>query len=148
MNLKVFHILKEKNKQELLDILLLVCSKNLNAEELLYNILNNKKTSSKKALIKIMKLIDDPTSEYTNVYMTAKHFLETSISEEETMAVALELAIRFMDELEEYDYMYPQELLDMTLEFFAGTLAISLKKNDTSSAEKLYKRIPGDNEYF
>lgn len=137
-------MLKNKTQEELLEILIFVCNKNQNAAVLLHNILNKKKRSPKRVLTKILRLVDDPTSEYTDIYLLVKDFLETSISDEDMLLVAVESADRFIDELISYDYMHPEELLDRALELYDRALSIASCQSNLQSGQKLYDMIPFD----
>jgi hypothetical protein len=145
---KDYVLLESKTKKELLYILKVVCDKNENAAELLHNILHNKKTSSKRVLNKIFRLLENPTSNYTTTYVSVKHFLETSISAEDTLKVALESTERFIDELVSYDYMHPDELYDMTLELYDKALSIASSQGSIQSGAKLYDMIPSEIDSF
>ena len=145
---KDYSLLEAKTKRELLDILKIVCDKNENANELLHNILNNKKTSSIRTLKKVYKLLDDPTSDYTQIYLLVKRFLETSISNDDALNVAVKSAERFIDELISYDSMHPDELFDMTMELYDQALSMASCQNHILSGTKLYVMIPSDYDSF
>ena len=81
LNQKDLERLKQKSKEELLELIVTICNKNDNAMEYIHNVLNSKVSNSKATLKKIQKMLDNPASEYSSVYMVVKHFLETNISD-------------------------------------------------------------------
>lgn len=74
--------------------------------------------------------------------------METSISDEDSLKVAVESAERFIDELVSYDYMHPDELFDMTMELFDKALSIASRQCNLVSGMKLYEMIPSDYDAF
>jgi hypothetical protein len=134
--------LEEKSKKQLLEILKLVCRKNMNANELIHNFLNNKKSNPKKMKKDIIKIIDDPTSDYAVLYILVRNFIETSVSDEDALDLGVESASRFIDELVAYNYMHPEELMHITMEVYDLALSYASYLKHLDAARKLYDMIP------
>jgi hypothetical protein len=144
LNQKDLERLKQKSKEELLELIVTICNKNDNAMEYIHNVLNSKVSNSKATLKKIQKMLDNPASEYSSVYMVVKHFLETNISDQDSLVVAVETASFFIDDLESYGYMHPEELYDITIEVYEMALSLASRMKDMKAANELHYMIPGD----
>jgi hypothetical protein len=141
-------VLEEKSQEALLDILKLVCRKNMNAAEVVHNLLNNKKSQSKTKIIKIINRVNEPDSEYPLVFLLIRQFLETCISDKDALEVAVKAAKKFIDELVSYEYMHPEELFVMTQELYDLALSYASYLNHLEMAKKLHDMIPNDYDTF
>ena len=56
----------------------------------------------------------------------------------------MEAASFFIDDLESYGYMHPEELYDITIEVYEMALSLASRMKDMKAANELHYMIPGD----
>ncbi len=128
--------LKNKNKEELIQIINKMIANSPNNKILLNHLLAGSKPNLNKTIKLIEKEIKDHTGSYRSAYQLYTLFIQSNPEEKDILTLSFEILPYFMEELDAFQD-YPNDLATMTNHIFGVSCKYSVLFNQSKMIEEL-----------
>jgi len=128
--------LKNKSKEELIQIIEKMIENNPNNEILLAHLLSGSKPNLSKTLKQIEKELKNHTGSYKSAYQLYTLFIQSNPDEKDILTLSFEVLPYFMEELDTY-HDYPDDLAVMANHIFGVSCKYAVLFNQSKMIEEL-----------